>query len=164
MRFTHVILMVVVLFVLVPVVPAKTDLFGDGREAWLTASNDTIELAYGFRPLDKVSWGADLTLVREQSTTTAHVKTKDSLAGLYVTYPMMAATSLIEGLGMEATVSAKACGLVNMDRYDGIITKLGAVADIPVDDHVSIRLGYDLVAGTNTLSDEMVSAGFVARW
>ena len=158
---------IIVLFCMLCVVGSvwgKTNIFGDGREFWLTAGDAIIETGYGFRPLDKLSWGAELDLVRGGDSSTTYVKTDEYLAGLYLTYPMISATSLIESIGLEATISAKVSALSYLDHYDGIVTKVGAVADVPIDEHLSARMGYNMVAGTNDIKDNVVSFGIVAKW
>ena len=141
-----------------------TDIFGEAREFSLVANGDALDLRYGFEPLERLTWGLDLTLYGGESVAQNHIKVDEALVGLYCTYPVVSLSSLVDQLPAEGELFAGASVQWDTGTRDNVLRTFQAGADAAIDDNLSARVMYQFSDQSNPMGQSEWMLGIVARW
>ena len=164
------VIILMAMLVLVSCVPvmAKTDIFGQGRQAAFEFGTNTAQASWRFIPVDQFKWGPQITGLLTDDAGHAKTKWDTTLIGVGIEYPVFDLASMIPNLPVEAVGFAAGAIDIDIEHDFQAYVPTGVGFDVRFNEHVNLRTFIpliDLVGNDDdSLTRDQLRVGVAVRW
>ena len=157
---------VIVLLCLATVATAKTDIFGEDRQASVYFGEDTLVAEFGFTPLEELDWGLRVQAAYSEDTLTEdHLKVDDWFVGVGVKYPFLDFGSVFPAIPIEGSTFAGVSLLYQVQSNSDLFVVPELGVDIEVTKNISGRVVWQYTQREELFGDKSkLLAGVCVRW
>jgi|GEM_PF-6610428 hypothetical protein len=159
-------LCILIVLMLASNVFAKTDIFGEERNASIYFGKDTIVGDVGFTPVERLDWGFRLMgTYQDDDVKEDHLKIEDWYVGAFVKYPFIDFGSVFPTIPIAGNAYAGVSLLYQIQSNSDLFLVPEIGVDVEVTENISGRVAWQYSQREKIFGDKSkLLAGFVVRW